>query len=861
MATLQARAGIARVNAMRVGYYTPNTVITIGGVNRTTSVVQNSLRVNKARNDEPDTATFTLQPNTIVPAAGEPVVIALGSVSNRIFAGTVAFVVYARRVGPSTGTFQAPFVHVTCRDWGSLLDRRRVTKSWTATSATNIAIEVITSYTSGFTYYNVAAGLPEVDFAVNGEAPTVLLRQLSAMVGGGYYIDADRDLHLFGTDGEIYPGTNPLSLTNSRSTLRALSHGQDASQVRTRVVVRGEGSRVIGAVPANATTIPVENAMAFDTDDVDTLKAIVGNQVIEYTDVVIGGGGSLIGPGVAPPTAPTPLPSAGSGIDSGAHYWAFTWETALGETLPSPLNGATLGPIAAPSTAPTRATAAGTGLEVGTYLYAVTFQVGAGETTPGPTGSIATSAGIAAPSSSPSASASGPPFAEHSGGRYVVGDSLWVRCSYVDVDGNETGGTDSNTVTAVAEGSGAQALLVSSLPVPSDGNVVLKRVYLNVNGSFVAYSDRGVGDTALVWSFAGTSTGSFPIGGDPARRRVSLTSIPTGPSGTTGRRIYRTVVGGSSLLLVTTLGDNTTTTYTDSTADGSLGAAAPSSNTAALNQCTVTGIAVGPAGTTQRKLYRTVAGGSQLKLVVTLANNTDTAHTDTTADGSLGANAPTGDTSGLEQATGQINTGSTTILVAGPGAFSSSGGWAVIGSQVVQYSGVSGASLTGIPASGDGSLQATVSYGSTIVEAARLVGVTGLTDGALKGADIVLQVTRNDATAQATWAVIEGGDGIHEHVITDNTLTRDAAIARADAELAAFKRELNDAEWTTVDMNADVGRNQVFALTTPTAFSDTLPITRVELTWPVQNKPPLRRVQAATTKTAQTLDVVSTEQT
>lgn len=56
---------------------------------------------------------------------------------------------------------------------------------------------------------------------------------------------------------------------------------------------------------------------------------------------------------------------------------------------------------------------------------------------------------------------------------------------------------------------------------------------------------------------------------------VSLTAIPTGPTGTTGRKIYRTAVGGSAFLLVTTIADNTTTTYTDTTADGSLGAAVP----------------------------------------------------------------------------------------------------------------------------------------------------------------------------------------------------------------------------------------------------------------------------------------------
>lgn len=59
----------------------------------------------------------------------------------------------------------------------------------------------------------------------------------------------------------------------------------------------------------------------------------------------------------------------------------------------------------------------------------------------------------------------------------------------------------------------------------------------------------------------------------------SLTAIPTGPTGTTKRNIYRTAVGGTQLKLLHQIADNTTTTYSDSTADGSLGANAPTVST------------------------------------------------------------------------------------------------------------------------------------------------------------------------------------------------------------------------------------------------------------------------------------------
>jgi len=60
-----------------------------------------------------------------------------------------------------------------------------------------------------------------------------------------------------------------------------------------------------------------------------------------------------------------------------------------------------------------------------------------------------------------------------------------------------------------------------------------------------------------------------------------------------------------------------------------------------VNGQVVVTLDIGPAGTTSRKLYRTVAGNAApWKLVATIANNTATSYTDNIADGSLGANAP-----------------------------------------------------------------------------------------------------------------------------------------------------------------------------------------------------------------------------
>ncbi len=69
----------------------------------------------------------------------------------------------------------------------------------------------------------------------------------------------------------------------------------------------------------------------------------------------------------------------------------------------------------------------------------------------------------------------------------------------------------------------------------------------------------------------------------------------------------------------------------------------------------LSGIPIGPPGTTSRKVYRTAAGGSTLKLQSTIANNTATTLTDNTADSGLGAEAPTVNSSHLRSQLGMYN--------------------------------------------------------------------------------------------------------------------------------------------------------------------------------------------------------------
>jgi uncharacterized phiE125 gp8 family phage protein len=77
---------------------------------------------------------------------------------------------------------------------------------------------------------------------------------------------------------------------------------------------------------------------------------------------------------------------------------------------------------------------------------------------------------------------------------------------------------------------------------------------------------------------------------------------------------------------------------------GIVSAAVTVADPAVNGQVALTAIPTGGAAVTARKLYRTSAGGSLYLLLATLANNTATTYTDNIADGSLGVQAPTTNT-------------------------------------------------------------------------------------------------------------------------------------------------------------------------------------------------------------------------
>jgi uncharacterized phiE125 gp8 family phage protein len=85
-------------------------------------------------------------------------------------------------------------------------------------------------------------------------------------------------------------------------------------------------------------------------------------------------------------------------------------------------------------------------------------------------------------------------------------------------------------------------------------------------------------------------------------------------------------------------------TATGATEGGVVSAAVTVADKTVNGKVSLTAIPVGSSAVTSRKIYRTAAGGSTYLLLTTLADNTTTTYTDNVADASLGAGAPTTNT-------------------------------------------------------------------------------------------------------------------------------------------------------------------------------------------------------------------------
>jgi hypothetical protein len=535
---------------------------------------------------------------------------------------------------------------------------------------------------------------------------------------------------------------------------------------------------------------------------------------------------------------------AGGAVPIGDHYYVYTWVSATGETVASPASLITVTSSVPTASAPAVAVTVGPGLPPGTYQYAASHVLATGETAWTPANQTAVCTRFFGTAFGAPGVRAWVTLPTNLG---AIGDVLQARLAYRSTAALSpaTIGPTSANVTLVAcvspnttKPSGLEVSFNLSLPMSANYLDVQVR---NVTkggawGTVETYSNVGGGGIS-VGCYVGTvtpTTAATETGGlDTASVQVT---VGTAPAGTTARRIYRTKVDASTLYLVKDIPGAALTTFVDTTPDSAL-VTRPPTGTGTLQTVTVSGIATGPhsggggGGTTARKLYRWSANPNVWKVLATIADNTTTTYTDTLADASLtNGTWPATDTSGLLADGGQVLAGATTIPVSGTGAFPATGGWVLSGNNRVHYGGVAGAALTGIPATGDGSILNTIPYGTPVTLAPMLTGVAGIVTPLSAGDELYLVVQVDDAARQAIVAdMVNGGPGVREEWVQDRRLSIAEARARGQATLALRPLEAVTVTYACRDLRTASGKTITVNLPPPTNVFGTFKIQSVTI--------------------------------
>lgn len=320
-----ARVGKARLNAFRIGYFSPRMVVYVNSVDQTLQTRITGASITDELNHVPN--TVQLRCDGFTPVQGQQVQISMGSADLQLFAGHILSVSQTYEGKPANIAWD-----VDCIDYTWLLNRHKVIKKYTNQSATAIILDLIATFATNFTTVHVVSGLPVIDeITFTNEDLTDAITRVMTRIGGYWFVDFNKDINAFLTNTET---AGAITQASPRGMSNIQQH-TDLSQIATRVWARGGGSNAASDVSVGATTLPVEDGSWYDVAG-GTVEC--GPQRITYTGIGSGGAtGTTTGNVPAPPATFTITGPAGAGsLDPSAVYgYAFTYVTAAGETTPS----------------------------------------------------------------------------------------------------------------------------------------------------------------------------------------------------------------------------------------------------------------------------------------------------------------------------------------------------------------------------------------------------------------------------------------------------------------------------------------------------------------------------------------------
>lgn len=178
--------------------------ITINAVERKGDIKAKSLTITDVINDVVNTCKFILEDisGNGIPNNDQEIIVKDVD-GNVIFSGYVVNVSYINRV--KAGGIAA--VNVSCIDYGRLLDRNLVHRTYTSQTDAAIIQDIITRYCAGagITVNNVIEGVTIDQIAFNYIQPSQAIRRICELTGRSWYIDYDKDIHYFPTTTNAAP--------------------------------------------------------------------------------------------------------------------------------------------------------------------------------------------------------------------------------------------------------------------------------------------------------------------------------------------------------------------------------------------------------------------------------------------------------------------------------------------------------------------------------------------------------------------------------------------------------------------------------------------------------------------------------
>lgn len=210
--------------------------IYIGGVDRTTDVINQSIVVEDTLNDKSNTCSFRLMDlsGNGAPATDDEVIITLDS-DDKLFGGYITGISLSKQ---STGLVE---YSINCVDYTYILDRYLAHRSYQDSTDAEIISDLISRYCVGLgiTTTNVIEGVTINSIKFNYIQLSQCIRKIAQLTGRNWYIDYDKDVHYF----PLTTNAAPFDIDSSTTTYNSLNISKDGSQLKNRVYVRGGTKR------------------------------------------------------------------------------------------------------------------------------------------------------------------------------------------------------------------------------------------------------------------------------------------------------------------------------------------------------------------------------------------------------------------------------------------------------------------------------------------------------------------------------------------------------------------------------------------------------------------------------------------